>query len=177
MPYTKNTWQDRSVERPLTFTLQSNADGSTTLVPAEGTIVTTGTPITADKLNNLEQQYDNAVADAVAQANTVEAWTLATLSNNWVQAGTGYAYAAFLKQPDGMVCFRGAIKSGAISTTLAAFLLPVGYRPQYTMYFPTLDNDYNVGVIKVQSDGFVFIVKGNNAWISLDSVRFPIMAS
>lgn len=177
MPYTKNSWSDRSVERPLTFTQQTNSDGSITLIPAEGTIVSAGTPITADKLNNLETQYDQAVADAIVQANTVEAWTLATLSNNWVQAGTGYAYAAFLKEPNGEVHFRGAIKSGAISTTLAAFLLPTDYRPQYNMYFPTLDNDYNVGVIKVQSDGFVFIVKGNNAWIALDSVRFQTRAS
>jgi hypothetical protein len=60
MPYTKNTWTDRTVERPLTYTMQTNADGSTTLIPAEGTIITPGTPITADKLNQLETQYEQA---------------------------------------------------------------------------------------------------------------------
>lgn len=65
MAYTKNTWTDRSVERPLTYTLQTNTDGSTTLIPAEGTIVTPGTPITADKLNNMESGIaanDTAIA-------------------------------------------------------------------------------------------------------------------
>jgi len=65
MAYTKNTWTDRSVERPLTFTMVTNTDGSTTLTPAEGTIITSGTPITADKLNNIENGIsanDSAIA-------------------------------------------------------------------------------------------------------------------
>jgi hypothetical protein len=58
MVYFKEEWSDRTVERPLTYTLQSNGDGSTTLIPAEGSIISTGTPITATKLNHLETQYD-----------------------------------------------------------------------------------------------------------------------
>lgn len=62
MAYTKTVWSDRVVDKPLTYTLQSNGDGTTTLIPAEGTIVQSGTPITAAALNNLETQYDSAVA-------------------------------------------------------------------------------------------------------------------
>ena len=58
MVYFKEEWSDRTVERPLTYTLQSNGDGSTTLIPAEGSIISTGTPITATKLNHLETQYE-----------------------------------------------------------------------------------------------------------------------
>lgn len=58
MVYFKETWSDRTVERPLTYTLQSNGDGSTTLIPAEGSIISSGTPITATKLNHLETQYE-----------------------------------------------------------------------------------------------------------------------
>jgi hypothetical protein len=59
--YTKNTWADRVVQNPLTYTLRNNADGTVTLIPAEGTIVQTGTPINAAVMNNLEKQYDEAL--------------------------------------------------------------------------------------------------------------------
>jgi hypothetical protein len=64
MPYVPTVWTNREVEKPRTYTLQTNADGTTTLVPAEGTVIAAGTPITADKLNNLEKQYDQAMADS-----------------------------------------------------------------------------------------------------------------
>lgn len=61
MPYTKTDWKDRVVEKPLTFTMQDNGDGTTTLIPTEGTIIDPGTPITATALNNLEIQHDEAL--------------------------------------------------------------------------------------------------------------------
>lgn len=61
MPYTKTTWTDRVVQNPLTFTQRTNADGTITLIPAEGNIVQAGTPITANVMNNLENQYDEAI--------------------------------------------------------------------------------------------------------------------
>jgi Chaperone of endosialidase len=61
MTYAKTTWTDRIVQNPLTFTQQTNADGTITLIPAEGTVTQAGTPITADALNNME----NGIADAL----------------------------------------------------------------------------------------------------------------
>lgn len=61
MTYAKTTWTDRIVQNPLTYTQQTNADGTITLIPAEGTVTQTGTPITADALNNME----NGIADAL----------------------------------------------------------------------------------------------------------------
>lgn len=58
MAYNKTVWKDRVVERPLTFTSVTNADGTITLTPAEGTIVDAGTPITATNLNNIEDAVD-----------------------------------------------------------------------------------------------------------------------
>ncbi|RSD21084.1 pyocin knob domain-containing protein [Mesobacillus subterraneus] len=62
MVYNKTAWKDRVVERPLTFTMQNNADGSVTLAPAEGQIIDPGTALTALLMNNLEKQYDEAIA-------------------------------------------------------------------------------------------------------------------
>lgn len=66
MPYSKTSWQDRQVPKPLTFSypLVDNGDGTTTLVPVEGTPTQAGTPINASNLNKLETQYDQAYADA-----------------------------------------------------------------------------------------------------------------
>lgn len=61
MVYFKNTWENREVENPRTYTLVDNGDGTTTLVPAEGNIISQGTPIIAENMNNLETQYDESV--------------------------------------------------------------------------------------------------------------------
>lgn len=61
MAYSKTTWRDRQVQYPSRFIRTS--DGTyDTLAPAPGTITNSGTPITSTVLNNLETQYDEAVA-------------------------------------------------------------------------------------------------------------------
>ena len=55
MAYEPTVWKDRVVERPRTFNIQNNPDGTVTLVPAPGVIVESGTPVNAVNLNKLEQ--------------------------------------------------------------------------------------------------------------------------
>jgi hypothetical protein len=90
MPYTKTIWTNREVERPRTYTLQNNADGTVTLVPAEGTVISAGTPITAENLNNLETQYTQALADVglsyIPKTDRGVLWgynTMITLGAGW----------------------------------------------------------------------------------------------
>lgn len=47
-------WQDRLVEKPRTFTIQNNPDGTITLIPAPGDIIQEGTPVNAAGLNGIE---------------------------------------------------------------------------------------------------------------------------
>lgn len=63
MAYEPTTWKDRAVERPLTFTIINNPDGTVTLVPAPGAVVEPGTPVNAANLNNLEQGLVNHEAE------------------------------------------------------------------------------------------------------------------
>lgn len=72
MAYSKTTWKDRVVEKPLTYTMQNNADGTVTLIPAEGTIVDPGTALNAAVLNNLETQYEKAIADLKTGSQTFQ---------------------------------------------------------------------------------------------------------
>lgn len=61
MPYVPTDWVNREVERPRTYIFQDNGDGTTTLIPAEGDIISFGTPIIAENLNNMEEGIQNAL--------------------------------------------------------------------------------------------------------------------
>lgn len=54
MAYTPTVWKNREVERPRTFQEQSNPDGTVTLIPKEGNVIESGTPIIADTMNKME---------------------------------------------------------------------------------------------------------------------------
>jgi len=60
MPYTPKTWTDRVVEKPMTYTVTNNPDGSITLTPAEGTVITVGDLVKAEYLNAMEQGIKSA---------------------------------------------------------------------------------------------------------------------
>ncbi len=60
MAYEKTIWRNREVENPRTFNLQNNSDGTVTLMPAEGTIIESGTPIIAANMNNIEEGIEAA---------------------------------------------------------------------------------------------------------------------
>ena len=50
----KTVWKDRLVERPNTFEVQENPDGTITLIPTPGTVTQAGTPVNATNLNKIE---------------------------------------------------------------------------------------------------------------------------
>lgn len=84
MAYQRTTWTNREVEKPRTYTLQDNGDGTTTLIPAEGNILSAGTPITAANMNNIEE-YLNLLA------GTSEIVTTATNANGtYIRWANGY---------------------------------------------------------------------------------------
>lgn len=60
MSYQPTDWKDRAIERPRTYTLQENADGTVTLVPVTGEVYEEGTPVIAAHMNKIEQ----GIADA-----------------------------------------------------------------------------------------------------------------
>lgn len=52
-------WKDRKVERPNTYNIQNNIDGTITLIPEAGTIYEPGTPLNAANLNALGSQLED----------------------------------------------------------------------------------------------------------------------
>ena len=58
--YVKTEWKDHQVERPRTYSLVENEDGTVTLTPVTGDIYQQGTPVNAVNLNKREA----GIADA-----------------------------------------------------------------------------------------------------------------
>lgn len=65
MAYQRTTWKDHVVERPKTYTVTENSDGTQTHVDAPGEVIQLGTPMSATNFNNLETglQHTNIAFD------------------------------------------------------------------------------------------------------------------
>lgn len=60
MAYIKQIWEDRIVEKPMTYTMTTNEDGTVTLTPVPGTITKEGSKVNAERLNHMEEGIYNA---------------------------------------------------------------------------------------------------------------------
>jgi hypothetical protein len=54
MAYVKNIWVDQDVERPKTYEVTNNQDGSITLTDSFGLVTELGTPVNAVNMNHIE---------------------------------------------------------------------------------------------------------------------------
>jgi hypothetical protein len=83
LAYQPTTWTNREVERPRTFTMQNNADGTVTLIPAEGTIIEGGTPIVAENMNKIETGIVDLETKVDDNADILSASQLAKLTDDF----------------------------------------------------------------------------------------------
>lgn len=67
MPYRIKTWKDHVVQSPKTYYMQQNANGTITLVPANGEIIQQGTPMNATNFNRME----SGICDATISLDIV----------------------------------------------------------------------------------------------------------
>lgn len=82
MAYVKNTWVDQDVERPKTYEVTNNQDGSITLTDSFGLVTELGTPVNEDNMNHIEDGIDGC---AIRKHNLTETFNL----GEWVLGGTG----------------------------------------------------------------------------------------
>lgn len=71
MAYVKTNWKDRVVERPNTYTMTNNGNGTVTLTPVPGQIIERGTPLNAENLNKIEDAIVETNAQLSAKVNKV----------------------------------------------------------------------------------------------------------
>lgn len=109
MAYEKQVWEDRNVEKPLTFIMTNNSDGTVTLTPYPGVVENEGTKFTASRMNHMEEgiagisqeknimtAYPSAYNTIVTQNNasivldsSVSIGSSLTLSNSAIVIGKG----------------------------------------------------------------------------------------
>ena len=108
------------------------------------------------------------------QVSTTPNWTTASLQNGWKHS-TGYGYVQYCKNNDGVVYIRGFCRSGSTTEGSTVFTLPEGLRPSQAMYKHILNNDYNIGVVRIETNGRVNIKsKVDDKWLCLDDISFKI---
>lgn len=79
MAYDPTQWTNREVEKPRTYVMTDNGDGTITLTPSEGQVFAQGTPLDATNLNKMENQIalnDSNLAGKVNKAGDTMTGTL-----------------------------------------------------------------------------------------------------
>lgn len=109
MAYTPTDWENREVERPRTYIMTENADGTVTLTPSEGQIFAAGTPIDAANLNKMEAQIAANDANKVSKAgDTMTGPLTATVLNATDTLQQSGVPLANIYQPKGNYAPSGA---------------------------------------------------------------------
>lgn len=73
MSYTKTTWKDQNVEKPRTYSVRDNSDGTVTLLDSFGTVTELGTSVNAENMNKIENGIaanDTAIAKEISDRTT-----------------------------------------------------------------------------------------------------------
>ena len=83
MTYEPTHWQDRIVEKPRTYHVQNNPDGTITLIPAPGTVIQEGTPVNAANLNKLEQGLVT-LPDSIYRIGDIKTTARTDLGEKWL---------------------------------------------------------------------------------------------
>ena len=99
MGYVKNTWVDQDVERPKTYEVTTNQDGSITLTDSFGNVTELGTPVNAVNMNHIEDglartdltKYDASVTYMKDEWVTGTVNNVKTIYKSLVDNNTGNA--------------------------------------------------------------------------------------
>ncbi|MPN28438.1 hypothetical protein SDC9_175879 [bioreactor metagenome] len=133
---------------------------------------------TLEEMDRLMARFPNSWFDGVKPVQTIEtlyqekankvqeAWITPTLLNGWVAGSTPPAY---MKDELGFVHLKGRVTGGTVGA--AAFLLPVGYRPNVNSYFAAAANGL-FGYLSVTSGGNVQLDSGSNINVNLITATF-----
>lgn len=114
-----------------------------------------------NELEELRREVDKLKAGAPTQEawNEVGAVGKPAFENSWVNFGSTYATAAYMKDNLGFVHLKGTVRAGTVNATI--FTLPTGYRPDTTRTYAVPSNAL-FGIIKIDTDGTVILTVGSN---------------
>lgn len=179
----------RFQDNPLTITwnnqiVSSNLRWGTSVIHdiltlTAGGLVGIGVPNPTDKLHvggnihltgnlEVEGRIDNMLPVQLANSQ---------LSDGWQNYNDGFAPVSYYKDKEDVVKLTGLIKNGTGPDILddenGGFVLPAGYRPQYTMMFTVITGNNGFTRVDVRADGTIAIIGNyNSGYVSLDGIAF-----
>jgi hypothetical protein len=116
--------------------------------------------------------------DGASFAQSGSSFTPLTLVNGWANAPFGTSKAA-VRIINGIVHFKGAIKTFSTNTNMVPFILPAGFRPHTNVYIPVDLCDANKGRLFIQPRGVVKVqaektLSDARCFTSLDGASFAL---
>lgn len=184
MAYTKTVWKDRVIQRPNTFNLQNNADGTITLIPVPGTVTEAGTLVNAANLNKIEgaiynldsnkvdiisgkglstNDYDNTAKAEVAKiaAKADKTYVDNEFANKAIVESGSNQYGRYIKFGDGtMICSRRFLHGEFAFTTKQTEMVYGYYNPDVTFPQPFVGGLPSVS-LNLSSNGLLIAMYSN----------------
>jgi hypothetical protein len=128
----------------------------------------------------LKTQFNDLVdassieAEIATKADKIqEAFIAPTLTNSWVNYGSGFMNAGYMKDEFGFVHIRGTLKSGTFNSV--AFTLPVGYRPSANIAVPGISGSLVAGNVLILTNGDIdpdFPSGTSTSFLTLGAITF-----
>ena len=110
---------------------------------------------------------------SITYPNGIGTQTALPLAAGWVNYGSGYNAATYIKSSDGLVSLQGLIRSGTATSGTTIATLPAGYRPSAYIICSTVTSPDVAGRVDVWPTGQVIIREGvSNGWLSLAGCDF-----
>lgn len=123
-----------------------------------------------DMNNNYPLKVWTGTSGGYVEAKSRPYTTVTGFLNGWTEYGIGFGGVSYTKDAAGVVMLKGLMRSGVVGQP--GFNLPAGFRPGGTLLFNGVDGVNQHTRIDVSPNGDVKMTAGNNAFCSLNGIRF-----
>lgn len=108
-------------------------------------------------------------------------WTNATLLNGWAGYGSSYPTAAYRRNSEGIVYFRGLITSANPIYGQAILQVPSGFRPGAPQMFSCISANNSTGALElgrldIATNGQLIYYFGGGLYLSLFQIFYQALA-
>lgn len=199
MAYVKTNWKDRVVERPNTYTMTDNGNGTVTLTPVPGQIIERGTPLNAENLNKIEDAIVETNTQLLQKLDKNSILSMANMGQDVKEALTGGSVAVVGKDTiltenivDGQVtptktsfCVNGinrfdinSVKFGVFADPRSGSIVETENPNYYTVKFNvTPVTDYLYAQLNTVADSYIKVNGGFITFVSSDNKIIEYISS
>ena len=158
MVYKKTLWKDQNVERPKTYEMTQNEDGSYALIDSFGEVIELGTPVNAANMNNIENGIDGLYDSGIPSYDSTRTYSNQSIvksfdENNNLKATVNYEEGkrvgpfTVYKKDNAIFCFGSYNDGGRIEK--------ISYRGDRGLYTWNCEGELHCS-LKMISDGIIY---------------------